>query len=347
MRVGAVLVVVLLAARAFSEVTTAVRFVGASGGHSSCGGNQDPPVLCDGVTEARAEIRFTYDDETELLVVGVRNTSPVLRGVPNPLLTELYFTVPPRAVTGLEIMEQRSQAGIIPAWNLDFDAELRVNPNPNHVGGFGNHSAGLSAPQGAGSSVHQSIANELADTLAVPEHFVIRGLVEFVFHVDPVLGAALTASTIGSSMGQDASQFHVNLVGKFQAGGVAEAGGKLSTATGCSPAAYSLGPPRIGSTISIVMSGRPGCQGFLLFSIDPGPTIFEIPGGRIELPVGLPFYEFIPTTTLPAVTWVARDVQIPDEPFLINKRVFFAAVGFDPGTGTVEVSDQLAVRFLP
>jgi hypothetical protein len=304
-------------------------------------------VLCDGITEARAELRFTYDDETELLTLGVRNISPVITGVPNPVLTQLYFSVPPQAVNDFELMEQRSTAGIIPAWNLQFDAELSMSPNVNHVGGFGNSSAGMSAPEGTGTSVHHSIANELADTLGVPEDTVIRGLVEFVFHVDPSIGAALTAPTIGSSLSQQASQANVNVIGKFQAGGVALAGGKLTNATGCSPAAYSLGLPRIGSPLTFVMSGAPGCHGAMLLSIDPGPTVFETPAGPLEVPIGLPMLFILPVTPFPAGTTVSTTLQIPNEPILINKLIFGAVVAFDQVTGKVEVSDRLTIQFLP
>ncbi|HKB15090.1 MAG TPA: hypothetical protein VKF62_03445, partial [Planctomycetota bacterium] len=110
MRIAAILLAGLLAPMARAGVTSIVKTIGEPGGASCCESGSRP-TLCDGVTPATADVAFTYDDATHTLTLLVENTSPVTSGVPNPLLTALYFNVPAGAVTGLSLVSQTGSAG--------------------------------------------------------------------------------------------------------------------------------------------------------------------------------------------------------------------------------------------
>ncbi|HKB15912.1 MAG TPA: hypothetical protein VKF62_07590, partial [Planctomycetota bacterium] len=122
----------LLAGTAAATVTNATVSIGGLGGFTSCGA-QNPPVICDGVTPATADLDFVYDDGVSppTLSVTVTNTSPVTPGVGNPLITNIYFNVPVGAVSGLTLV------GGPAGWSLNFDANLAANPNPNGADGMG------------------------------------------------------------------------------------------------------------------------------------------------------------------------------------------------------------------
>jgi len=337
------LVLVLFAPLAAGGVTTATRIVGGPGGFSSCG-PEDPPTLCDGTTRALAEVRFTYDDVAHTLTLRVTNTSPVTAGVPNPVLTRLFFNTPPMAVTGLALVSQQGSGGAAPAWISQYDADLFSSPNPNSPGPFGDFSVQLSN----GGSVNNGIANAAANPPGGPPGSAVIGPVTFVFDVSVASGSALTASTFANTLSQNAPQRQVTLAAHFQAGGPNEESGKLTPSVGCEPGGFMLGEPRIGSTITFVMTGAPGCHGCLVLSLHPGPTIFPLPGGPpLILPIGLPFVVIIPQMELPAGSVVTRDLQIPNEPGLVNVVIYGAVILFNPTFTQVEFSTQFSFRILP
>ena len=197
------------------------------GGPGSCSseGFDDPGLLSDGLTEASATLDLTLDTDANTLMVVVTNTSPVLVGVPNPLLTDVFFNTP-LAVTGMSLASQFATAGPDTAWDMTFDADLASGPNPNGAAGFGSFGAGLNNPGG----ITGSIQNALADTVSNPGTHAISP-VSFSFD--------LTGDLTGLTADDFAAEFSVippgnkpsHGVGKFQAGGVAESSAFISDAT--------------------------------------------------------------------------------------------------------------------
>jgi len=334
--------VALLPALALAGASSATKTVGEPGGFSSCGTGH-PPTLCDGVTEARARLEFTYFDETSTLAVRVTNISPVIRGVPNPVLTKFWFNVPPLGITNLTQISQFGPAGVIPAWNVQFDPNIFSAPNPVGAPPFGAFNAQMSNPKG----FRQAIANAEADTLGIPREEALIGPVTFLFLVSHEPGSSLTASSFVENVSQESQgPNQVNNAGLFVAGGPGLSTGTLSNLPLCVPVAYMVGSPHIGSFIQFVLSGPPGCTGWLVVSTDPGPLVFDVPGqGLLELPVGLPFGVMIPNTTIPRGELVTRTFQIPEEPALVRLFIFGAAVLVDP-TGRIGVSPQFRFRLL-
>ncbi|MGH7149550.1 MAG: hypothetical protein ACREIU_02570, partial [Planctomycetota bacterium] len=156
----------LLAGTAGATVTNANVSIGGLGGFTSCGA-QNPPVICDGVTVATADVQFSYDDGVSppTLSVTVTNTSPVVPGVGNPLISNIYFNTPVGGVSNLTLV------GGPAGWSLTFDSNLAANPNPNGADGMGAYNALLTT----GGGVANSIGNALADTFCIPQADVVLG----------------------------------------------------------------------------------------------------------------------------------------------------------------------------
>ena len=142
-----------------AETTSTIK-VGGPGSCSSEGFN-DPGLLADGVTEASADMDFTFDDATGELTLVVTNTSPVLVGVNNPVITQIFFNVP-LGITDVQLVDHFSNAGVAPSFDMTFDSDLMTNPNPNGAATFGAFSVELRTTNG----VNNSIGNPDADTFS-------------------------------------------------------------------------------------------------------------------------------------------------------------------------------------
>jgi len=235
-----------------AQITTDTIFIGGSGSLSSAG-SSNPGKLDDGITVATATYEFTLDTVAKTLKVKITNTSPVLVGVPNPLLTDVFFNLPTQ-VTGATLTTQTSSGGVTPAYALVFDADRNNNPNPNGADGFGAFSIAISDT----GNIQGTIANPNADTYTVAGTLLAISPVTFTLTLTGTL-TGLTADDITALLshippGANPSQ----AVGKFQAGGVASASAFINDGNPCQSAATSvvLGAPCGGSlTVSPPVPG--------------------------------------------------------------------------------------------
>ncbi len=346
MRISTVLAAAgFLVSAAHGGVTTALKAIGGPGGFSCCGPG-DPPTLCDGTTEASATVAFSYDDGSHTLTLVVENTSPVEPGVPNPLLTKLHFNAPPGAVTGLSLLSQTGSGGATPTWNVVFDPDPTSGTKPAKLGCLGAFSARLSN----GSGIANAIANGAADTFEAPNGSWVVGPVTFVLEVETASGAVVDAADFASAFSHNPPGVHqVNLGAHFQAGGPQGKSGKISSGVGCEPGEFLQGTPSIGSTVTLVMTGTPGCCGCLGVSDNPGPTLLpNIPGAPpLLVPLGVPVHILISTTTITAGTTVSVAIAIPNDLSLVGQTFYFATVLFLPATGELFVSSGSSVTILP
>lgn len=337
------LVALALGASASAQITTASRTIGGAGGLANCNVN-NPPTLCDGVTQASANLQFTYNHATTTLTLVVDNNSPVVTGSPNPILRSLYFNVPVGAVTNLALTGQSAAGANQPAWTLSWDADTQAAPNPNFVNPFGRFSACLYGHPVGG------IVNPLADTVTVPAGSEIVGPVTFQFAVTPATGATLNASTFANAFSITTLQGkNVNAAAHFDLDGCGGASGCLASEPNCNPAAYMTGTPRIGCTVRFWMSAAPGCAGCLALSPNPGPTVFVLPPptNTLSIPVGLPMEVVIGTSIVPSATVVSQWLTIPNDPAFVGMTIYGAAVVLNMQTGLFSVSYQFQFDILP
>lgn len=332
-----------LVASASAQITTASKTIGGPGGLSNCNAS-NPPTLCDGVTQASADLQFSYNAATNQLTLVVSNTSPVVTGSPNPILRSLYFNAPLGAVTNVALTGQSAAGANQPAWNLTWDADLQTAPNQNVVSPFGRFNACLYGHPVGG------IVNPLADTVNVPAGTEIVGPVTFQFAVTPFVGATLNASTFANAFSITQVQGkNVNAAAHFDLDGCGGASGCLASAPNCNPAAYMTGTPRIGCTVQFWMTAAPGCAGCLALSPNPGPTILVLPPptNTLSIPVGLPMEIVIGTSLIPSSTAVSQWLTIPNDPGFVGMTIYGAAVVLNMQTGLFSVSYQFQFDILP
>ena len=257
--------------------------IGGSGSFGS-NGSFDPGTLDDGITVATARFTFTLDAGNSQLEVLVENTSPVLVGVPNPVLTDVYFNTP-AAITGMSIASQTGSGGATPAWVLSFDADLGSNPNPNGANGFGAYNVHLGVPS---TGVQGAIANPAADTLGVPPGSAVIGPVTFVLDLTGDL-TGLTDDDFATLLSVNPPGSHSFVAaGKFQAGGDALASGFISPGTndcpttatsetvpgGCGDSTLSTTLPLMGTTGTVTLTdAAPGVCGVVLVTPGTGTNI--------------------------------------------------------------------------
>ncbi|MGH7150404.1 MAG: hypothetical protein ACREIU_06895 [Planctomycetota bacterium] len=342
-RAMAVFVGGALATIASAGVTTATKTVGGAGGLSSCG-TSNPPTLCDGVTLASATFDFAYDDVTKILTLTVTNTSPVTAGVPNPLLSQIYFNVPAFAAVGLTLLNQSTEGGgADPGFSLDFDPDLNDEQNGNTAPGFCAFNSKLDHL----SETPGGIANALADTISAPEGTYVFGPVTFTFQVGGPSAIGVGAKSYSSSFSQiPPGNFRVNVVGKFKSGGFNDASGALSVTPGCEPGNWMVGTPCLGCPVQFVMCGGTGCFGCLAISTSPGPTVIPTPTGNLSIPIGMPAAPIL-IATLPPATCISATLTVPNDPVVIGATFYVANALLHPVTGVLSSADGFSVTIVP
>ncbi len=257
-----------------------VIVIGGAGSFGS-NGSSNPGTLSDGFTFASARLVFDWDGMTSQLTLTVENNSPVFGGVPNPVLTDVFFNVP-SGVTGLSLASQSGSGGATPSWTLSFDDDLGTNPNPNGADGFGAYNVMIST----GGGVQGGISNPNADTLGVPAGTNVEGPATFVFNATGNL-AGLTAFDFNSRLSQNppGSQSFVGTA-KFQSGGYAGASGFLSPSDsycstaaaavdlggGCGGSQISSELPLMGQACTIELKGAPPLACGYAYGSSPGVT---------------------------------------------------------------------------
>jgi len=197
-----------------AQVTSSTVKVGGPGSCSSEGFN-DPGRLADGVTEASATYALTLDAGAKVLTAVVTNTSKVVPGVNNPLLTDVYFNAPVQ-VTAMSLSSQSSAGGQQPAFALTFDADLFSNPNPNGADGMGAFCVRL---QDTGN-IEGAIANQDADIWVKPPAQLALGATTFVLDLTGNLAGVTASDFTGAFSKTPPGNKPSHAVGHFQAGGV-------------------------------------------------------------------------------------------------------------------------------
>jgi len=217
----------LLGSLAAAQVTTDSIVIGGPGSQSS-ELFDDPGLLGDGLTEASAVYVFTLDVGAATLELEVTNTSPVVPGVQNPLLTDVYFNLP-AAITGVTLTSQSAIAGVPPVYAFTFDADRTDGVGNLRADGFGAFSVELSDT----GNIEGTIANPDADTYTVPAAQLSISPVTFSFSLTGTL-TGLTASDILTEFSHIPPGSRPSIaVAKFQAGGVAGASAYINEGDPC------------------------------------------------------------------------------------------------------------------
>jgi len=274
----------LATASAAQDTSEAVILVGGPGSCSS-EGTCDPGLLNDDATQASARLLFTLDRGSSRLTLELRNTSPVVAGVPNPLLTRAYFNAP-APVTNMTLVSQSVAEGVQPTFSFGFGTD-----HPSSAGSFGSFQAGLR------EGLLGGIANPEADVYATTS--MVLGPVVFVFDVegnlDTVTASSFTNSLSKTPTGATSSQAAV----KFQGGGdMAGFSAYLNQGVYCDAVAASenLGggcgatlttsAPAMGEMCTIAIDGNsPGGRALVMASL-PRQAPFSFQGCDVFLNLG-------------------------------------------------------------
>lgn len=284
-----------------------------------------------------ATVDFTYDRGTHLLTVVVENTSPVIPGLKNPLITRLFFNLPHRAVTSANLISQTPASGTM-NWDFDYDVDL-TNGSSLSAACMGDWGVRLKTPNG----INTAIANANATDFASSNY--VLGPVTFVIEIVGPGAGNLTAGAFSSSLSSAGDQ--ANVVMHFQGGGTdGGISGWIANNEGCSAGTWYVGEPRINSTIEFVQTSSDGCYGCIIASLDPGPTT----AFGVTVPVGLP-YVIITSALFPfgsPTNTQVTPVVIPDNPFLVGFTFYGCVVTVDIATQSMfSVSDQFVLTVLP
>jgi hypothetical protein len=275
--------------------------------------NKDGPVLAAG-TPASGALSFDYDAAAAVLRVTVTNTSRVFAGVPNPLITEIWFCAPAGTVDRARLVEQSTGGGTQP-FDLAFDADTAAGKHPLAADCFGLFNFQLAVKTRRGA-----IANAAADTIATPSGTAAVGPAQFTLQLDgpAVHGLSSAAFAAASSRGGKAS---VNGALHFVAGSKANEEGTIASADACRTGLFLRGTPQIGHDISICVAGSNRCHATLLASAVPGPfTIFGI-----TLPIGLPLIAWFDLGDFTnGTTELSLPVSVPNHPALVGLEFYLA-----------------------
>ncbi|MBK8975451.1 MAG: hypothetical protein IPM29_05965 [Planctomycetes bacterium] len=302
-----------LAAQQFTSATIEVASPNAQGCQSN-------PGLLTGDVAASATVEFTYDRALARLTMIVTNTSPIVAGEENPQITDLMFNAP-RTVTGMALESQSAAGPTQPAMNFSFDSGARA-------GCFGSFRSHLATTNG----IRGAIANASAPLLGGPEP--VPGPVTFVFSVTGDGVGALVAESFAHAFGTGSNLAPASVGMKFQAAGLnGEQSGFLANGGDCLISFYTVGEPRIGSTIEFCQAGPRGCHDCLWFSLTPGPVTVA----GIELPIGLPLLFGFDFGQFGANQEFCQSISIPNDPMLIGLTLYFA-VGTFPVSNPAQVS---------
>lgn len=299
----------------------------------SCRGAVNPATLSDGVTEATADIVYSYDSLRGVLEIDVLNTSPALASVPNPILDAITLNLPEGAVDGAQLLVQIGTGGAAPNFSFSAEPDLSVSSTLS-VGCFGNINVLLDARGTIGG-----IANPIAPTLPGLRANYTLGVTTFRIQLSgPGIGF-LTARTIALQFSRN-QPLMINASVNFRDGGVSSAAsGEISSPhNACFPTLWTDGPPRLGDTVRIFAAATTECHTCVIASLNPGPS--QLAG--ITIPIGLPavfLYQIPSHPKLP----VQVPLSIPNEPSLVGQTVYLMIGSAVAG---LELSEQLPLTFV-
>jgi hypothetical protein len=320
--------------------------VGGAGSYSS-EGTFDPGLLSDDDTVASARLVFTLDKANARLTLDVENTSPVLTGVPNPLLTRVYFNAP-AAITGMSLTAQNASQGA-PAFVLAFDPDRTSAPNPNGAGPMGAFSVALVNPGGVGGA----IANPDADTVVAP--YVVVGPAQFQLALSGDLTGVEESDFISLLSSTSPGGIPSIAAAKFQSGGERGASGFLSNGDqfcpeaasvedlggGCGATLTSTLPRHTVPWTITVQSSLPKARGVLLAS-NPIPSSVFYKGCEIVLQLPSKFRMGVFVTD--ANGFLERTTILPYDPACCGLAVTLQALVIK-GAGLAEATNGLVLRF--
>jgi len=277
---GLALVLALCVSSASAQQMRGALFIGGPGSCSSSGLN-DPGLLNDGVTAASSQWGLLLDRENSTLYLRVENTSPVTRGVPNPLLVRFYFNTPPE-VTDMTLVSQSATRDTTPAFVLHFDPDLTTDPNPNSASIFGQFNVFMDNPGGTDGAIANASADALTGTNPVFGPviftFALTGDVSSLVADDFTTNFSATPPGTKPALG----------VAKFRNGGVAQSYGYVNESTYCDSAAevMTLGQgcgavmtataPTMGSMCTMTVSNSaPNSMGWAFSSMPGTPSMLQ------------------------------------------------------------------------
>jgi len=276
----ALLAASLSGATTAAQITTDSIVLGGPGSQSSAGFD-DPGLLDDGLTEAAAIYVFTLDIGASTLAVEVTNTSPVLVGVPNPLLTDVFFNVP-AAVTGMTLTTQSAIAGVPPVYALTFDADRTDGLGTLQADGFGAFNVELADT----GNIQGTIANPDADTYTVDGSLLAISPVTFTLSLTGTL-AGLTATDFIEELSHIPPGSRPSYaVAKFQAGGDAGASAFINEGDPCPAPAFT---EQLGAGCGGLLTATPTYPGGYSTVRFDGNTPVAIGMLRWSPAIGLPF----------------------------------------------------------
>lgn len=331
----------LIAPLAAQNLTTHSLTVGGAGA-LGCQGPEDPPTLSNG-TLASAQLDLTYEQATHQLTLVVTNTSLVVAGEPNPVVTDVGLNVPPGTITSATLLSQNAASGATPSFALAFDPDPTAKPSSKYSC-LGNFSIDLASASGG-------IGNASATTFAVPAGALSIGPATLVLRLDGPGADFLTAYIIAVGFSQRAPLAPANGVCKFQAGGSSgEGSGFLSTTSpavvGCQQSVFIGASPTIGTTVNFCVSAAPACTGCWIGSLFPGP----VQVGPINLPIGVPLL-FEVMLQLPVSANVCFPLAIPSNQNLVGVTVYLTFATLNTaapppsGLGLLNFSPRFDVTF--
>lgn len=235
----------------------------------------------DPASQAAAIYVFTLDVGAGTLALEVTNTSPVVVGVQNPLLTDAFFNVP-AAITGMSLTSQSAVAGVPPAYALTFDADRTDGLGTLQADGFGAFNVELADT----GNIEGTIANPDADTYTVAASLLAISPVTFSFSLTGSL-AGLTATDFIEELSHIPPGSRPSLVvAKFQAGGVAGASAFINEGDPCPAAGVA---ESLGASCGGVLTASPTYPGGYSTIHYDGSTPMAITMLRWSLGNGLPF----------------------------------------------------------
>ena len=331
-----ILMLVALATLSFGQTTSDTTVIGGPGAHGCQQG--DPPTLTGGVP-ASATITHDYDAATAMLTVTVTNTSEVIAGVPNPVISRVDFNAPSWAISDLILVNQTAAGGAAPNFSMMFDNNLLGGSSLPSFNCFGSFSVSLLS---GGNGPQGGIANANAGTLGGPPGSAVIGPVVFEFQVVSAAAASLSATAFSNSLSQGGSN-QATAAMKFVSGGPGgNESGIIGNALDCEPAGFVIGAPSLGSTVFLAQSGQPGCSGCIVGSLDPGPTLID----GYMVPIGLPA-QIITSAAYENSGISMVPIFIPDNQLLVGLTVYFVVINTNANVSEITISDRYEMTIIP
>ena len=320
---------------AAQQVTSAPIVIGGEGSWASTG-TYDPGRLDDGATVASAYVTFSLDAAAKRLTVQVDNTSPVVPGMANPVLTELYFNVP-SSVTEMRIDAERSSVGL-----SGYEAKLSQS-----AGMFGTFDVCLANKPGSRMGIGNPAAAVTGSTS------VVLGPIAFEIDLTGDLTGVIADDFVATVSSR--AQRRARVAARFDGGGASgEADGLVSQGVcvtrakmrrlgnGCGPRLSST-MPFLGSPVQVDLDGStPGSVAY--FFAGPKAPTWSYGGCEMFIdPVRSFAYRTLVTDAFGDARATVLNPTYYQQPNHCGQEFHLQTVVFTPGGG-VEISNGIYYR---